>query len=458
MDGIPTHVKNMERLRKAANNKITTRKNQPANTISIRKELSKIYEQSTKFSLDPQESLYSSHSCRGETVITCLFSNVALKNNEIYYFQDPARAQLDSNFNITVLRRAVSSDVKRVPYRLATLLKMPDCDLDLNGLDMLFSKYVEMLDFGIFVPDMLYVLPDNCVDTFDVAINGKPRMHWFLDLASSSTYASPLFLTQNPYSNPSWGYDFNEQMKTHYETETLVFTNLLVQYGDSREPSPIHWSNFRKMYLEHWNIMDDPPFDQQVLFVGSRGLRGIVNMDAVLQDFESLQNVTVAEFDLGLPLVDQLAFMSNATVLVITEPLEDYIFQFLHPYTVLVTIDTWSYESNSSVPIPSIQPKYVSFEHHLRYELSGTEPIMPSFDNEPSYKHMATYCQVTPHTSYFKSQEKTKQEKDCLSRAFSRVNLDREAFATTITKALRLAKKTCHIESWTDPQLPLPIN
>jgi hypothetical protein len=331
---------------------------------------------------------------------------------------------------------------------------MPECDLELNGLDVLFSKYAEMMDFGIFVPDLLYVLPDDCMESFGVTIHGKSRVDWFLDLASSTSYASPVFLAHNPHSNPSWGYDFNEEMKNHYESETLVFNNLLVQFGGSKEASPIHWSNFRKMYLEHWNILDEPVFDQQILFVGSRGFRSIVNMDDVLEEFQTWPNVTVSEFHLELSLVEQLAFMSNVTVLVTTEPLEDYIFQFLHPHAVLVTIDTWSSDSNSSVPIPSIKPKYVSLEHQIRYELSGTEPLMPSFDNEPSYKYMASYCQVTPHTNYFKSQEKTKEERDCLSRAFSKVYLDRDAFASIMGKALRWAKRSCHIESWTEEYLP----
>jgi hypothetical protein len=457
MLGLTSNAKTLELLRQSSSKgKIgpgTVRKARS----SIRQDLSKVFSETTRLRLDTNIYRYSSHNCRKSTdgSLSCLFSNIALKNNQLYYFQDPIKQTFeDDGFStVTILRRPISKTWKRVPYRASSLLKLPDCALKNDGLDLMFSQFNLMLEFSVFVPDLLFVLPDACRQLFSQYSKGMTIFNRFLGQVSGASSALPLFLDYNPYPKPSWGYDFNGMMLSNFGNNTVVFSKLFVQFGQPLYPTlSLHWKYFEKLYLERFEIIDYAPTYHQIVFIGHSGYRGIENFQEINTELQEWKNISVSKWDSTLDFSEQIALLKNATVIITTHPLKSFVFNFLQPSAVILSLDTWSFSSNQSIPISQVTPQYSGISEHLRYKIKFSEGLFPvGLDGETHLMYyMYEKCEIFDVGRPLKP-----KEKDCLVFNFTSLYLDVSSFLSVVKKALVIAKHSIGIHSWTAEELLL---
>ena len=408
---------------------------------------------------------YSTVYCRmhqRNTGAQCHLTNVAIHENTIRFYEDPANPvdyitnRIESafptkdfldiragavnkgptNMQIIRIKGPIPEDAQYAEPALSVLIDpfWPE-SLGHVLVDDLFGAFSVLLDLGLPCRQVHLTLFRGCHDYGFTADQVQSCLGSYSEkiIGLSGSY-KPIYLShRNPYNTTTEEYrDSVRARQLITNGKGLFYQNLVGGTTDyalyaqhwTRNDHTMIWHLYRETYLENMGLINVKAHEQHILIFKKTGKRSISNYDTVIEVANLFGvKVTVLEY-LGRNWRQEMEIMAMTSVLFSVPGGISFGAAFMNQETVTVITDSWDYIKNSSFPFEGYWWERAEFFQSMDYLLDYEEVIFPNLDPEWS----------------------PQQKKDVVMNHLQ-LNLNRNKLINIFCRALRLAEKSF---KWSD--------
>ena len=415
---------------------------------------------------------YSSHYCRkiGGLSAQCIFSNVRFQNNTLVYYENPenrvtfinqaTKYDFPKNFvglrsgdnldylKIVKVQTPVPNDAVYFEHPVAYLLSsLWSKNFGHWLIDDLFASFANMLDLGVRVAEIPYVIKAGCMTNHYAGTNDYKRCSGFWKNALKLfTTAAPVYLDDNPYIENSENYKNNEKFSNLYQSTGIYFQNVVmgqqlnyIVRGTNKMST--HWQYFINDMLYRLDAKSLKPSEQQITILQKHGKRRVIeNFDeivAVAKEFGHKVNVMDPS---TLSVEEQIIKMRKTTVLITVPGGISFIAGFLQPPSVALMTDIWNYRSNQSIPLEDHVWEALGAFNFYRYEYQINEAIFPQGYNNYSNLPVQMRAEMKlPLEGFIDPTTVSEENKYNMMRNYGNIRMDLNRFRTAVGELLRIA-------------------